>query len=140
MQVTPNFTLNLAKLDDQYDTKNIPSLISVVSADSKTLGHRMGAFQGALQVLQSIVLEMQGQGGIGAIAGKQLSVILDQVHTQQTSFLLQQPTYCRGRNSTSPVLACSEIHVLQKLHLKNCFIRGGWQRNHPRPARSDRFL
>lgn len=82
MQVTPNFTLHLAKLDDQYDTKNIPSLISVVSADSKTLGHRMGAFQGALQVLQSIILEMQGQGGIGAIAGKQLSVILDQVHIQ----------------------------------------------------------
>jgi len=73
--------MNLAKLDDQYDTKNIPSLISVVSADSKTLGHRMGAFQGALQVMQSIVLEMQEQAGIGAIAGKQLSVILDQVRT-----------------------------------------------------------
>lgn len=39
----------------------------------------MGAFQGALQVMQSIVLEMQEQAGIGAIAGKQLSVILDQV-------------------------------------------------------------
>lgn len=39
----------------------------------------MGAFQGALQVLQSIVMEMQGQGGIGSIAGKQLSVMLDQV-------------------------------------------------------------
>eukprot|EP00752_Nemacystus_decipiens_P011328 g10066.t1 len=84
--VTPNFTLNLAKLDDQYDTKNIPSLISVVSADSKTLGHRVGAFQGALQVLQSIVLEMQEQGGIGATAGKQLSVILDQ---------LVIPEYCK---------------------------------------------
>ncbi|CAM9205957.1 unnamed protein product, partial [Scytosiphon promiscuus] len=82
-KVTPNFSLTLAKLDNQYDTKNIPSLISVVSAESKTLGHRMGAFQGALQVLQSIVMEMQGQGGIGSIAGKQLSVILDQASSAQ---------------------------------------------------------
>ncbi|CAM9405507.1 unnamed protein product, partial [Ectocarpus sp. 4 AP-2014] len=82
-KVTPNFSLNLAKLDNQFDTKNIPSLISVVSADSKTLGHRIGAFQGALQVLQSIVLDMQRQGGIGAIAGKQLSVILDQASSAQ---------------------------------------------------------
>lgn len=40
----------------------------------------MGAFQGALQILQSIVAEMQGIGAIGAVTGKQLSVILNQVH------------------------------------------------------------
>lgn len=93
-QVTPNFTLKLAKLDNQYDSKKIPSLISVVSADSKTLGHRIGAFQGALQVLQSIVLEMQQQGGIGGITGKQLSVILDQVHTTHTRIPTYQPRGC----------------------------------------------
>lgn len=69
-------------MDSQYDTKNIPSLINVISADSRALGHRMGALQGALQILQSIVVEMQTQGGIGAIAGKQLSVILNQVSSQ----------------------------------------------------------
>lgn len=108
LQVTPNFTLNLAKLDDQYDTKNIPSLISVVSAESKTLGHRVGAFQGALQVLQSIVLEMQGQGGIGAIAGKQLSVILDQVSTHNIYF--ENSCYFRGINSLTSLLT----HNLQR--------------------------
>ena len=75
--------MTLTKLDSQYDTKNIPSLINVVSADSKTLGHRMGLFQGALEILQRIVVEMQKQGGIGSISGKQLSVILNQVKTLQ---------------------------------------------------------
>ena len=73
--------MTLTKLDGQYDTKNIPSLINVVSADSKTLGHRMGLFQGALEILQLIVLDMQEAGGIGSISGKQLSVILNQVKT-----------------------------------------------------------
>ena len=50
----------------------------------------MGAFQGALQVMQSIVLEMQGQGGIGAIAGRQLSIILDQVRTRYALPSLQR--------------------------------------------------
>ncbi|CAM9366903.1 unnamed protein product, partial [Laminaria digitata] len=82
-KITPNFSLTLSKLDSQYDTKNIPSLINVVSADSKTLGHRMGLFQGALQILQRIVVDMQKQGGIGLISGKQLSVILNQASSAQ---------------------------------------------------------
>lgn len=81
MQITPNFSLRLTKLDCQYDSTNIPSLINVVSADSKTLGHRMGLFQGALEILQLIVVDMQEEGGIGSISGKQLSVILNQVKT-----------------------------------------------------------
>ena len=43
----------------------------------------MGLFQGALEILQRIVVEMQKQGGIGSISGKQLSVILNQVKTLQ---------------------------------------------------------
>lgn len=126
MQVTPNFTLNLAKLDDQYDTKNIPSLISVVSADSKTLGHRMGAFQGALQVLQSIVLEMQGQGGIGAIAGKQLSVILDQVHTRNLSGWEPTRLPSSPEMRFQPRRACVEKNQI--------FNHGGGQGDHSHPA------
>lgn len=56
-----------------------------MSADSKTLGHRIGAFQGALSILQSVVVEMQKQGGIGSIAGKQLSVVLNQVMSAKLS-------------------------------------------------------
>ncbi len=29
--VTPNFALNLTKLENQYDTKNLPALMSIVS-------------------------------------------------------------------------------------------------------------
>ncbi len=29
--VTPNFALNLTKLESQYDTKNLPALMSIVS-------------------------------------------------------------------------------------------------------------
>lgn len=113
LQVTPNFTLQLAKLDNQYDSKNIPSLISVVSADSKTLGHRMGAFQGALQVLQSIVLEMQTQEGIGGITGKQLSVILDQVHANTQT---NTPQSCRKERHEYRF----ELPMRPILHRKDC--------------------
>jgi hypothetical protein len=54
--------------------------MNVVSQDSKTLGHRMGAFQSALQILQNIVAELQRQGALGAVTCKQLSVILNQVN------------------------------------------------------------
>jgi hypothetical protein len=69
----------ILQLENQYDTKNIPSLMNVVSQDSKTLGHRMGAFQSALQILQNIVAELQRQGALGVVTCKQLSVILNQV-------------------------------------------------------------
>lgn len=50
----------------------------------------MGTFQGALQILQSIVAEMQGQQAIGTVAGKQLSVILNQVRPGSESFFVQK--------------------------------------------------
>ncbi|CAM9397615.1 unnamed protein product, partial [Phaeothamnion confervicola] len=81
--VIPNFALNVSKLENQYDTKNIPALINVISLDSKTLGHRMGTFQSALQILQNIVAEMQRQGAVGAVTSKQLSVILNQASSAQ---------------------------------------------------------
>ena len=103
VQITPNFSLTLTKLDSQYDTKNIPSLINVVSLDSKTLGHRMGLFQGALQILRRIVVEMQEQGGIGAISGKQLSVILNQVDpTERTTAGYTNAPSIRGGGMCHP--------------------------------------
>lgn len=69
----------------------------------------MGLFQGALQILQRIVVEMQEQGGIGAISGKQLSVILNQVNV--TGETLATVPYGNQYNNTIVicllrVLAC----------------------------------
>ncbi|CAM9536665.1 unnamed protein product [Chrysoparadoxa australica] len=81
--VVQNFLLNVTKLENQYDTKNIPALMSVVSQDSKTLGHRIGAFQSALKILQNIVAELKKQGAVEGVTSKQLSVILNQASSAQ---------------------------------------------------------
>eukprot|EP01084_Bolivina_argentea_P245060 410395_1 len=81
--VTPNFALNLTKLENQYDTKNLPALMSIVSQESKTLVHRMGTFQSAIQMLQNIVKELQKAGAFGITTSKQLSMILNQASSAQ---------------------------------------------------------
>ena len=73
-------------MENQYDTKNLPALMNVVSQDSKTLGHRMGAFQSALQILQNIVAELQRQDALSSVTSKQLSVILNQVRLDLAHF------------------------------------------------------
>jgi hypothetical protein len=81
--VVPNFSLTLRKLENQFDTKNLPALMNVISQESKTLGHRMGAFQNALNILQNIVSELQRAGAFGQVTSKQLSVILNQASSAQ---------------------------------------------------------
>lgn len=82
-KVVPNFVVTVKKLENQYDTKNLPSLMNVVSQDSKTLSHRIGAFKSALEILHNVIAELQRAKALGPASCKQLSVILNQASSAQ---------------------------------------------------------